>query len=250
MKLTVLPDAGQAAKAAASRMAEQIRSKPKSVLGLATGGTMEPVYEAFLRHETKGLDLTQIRSFNLDEYIGLPADHPQSYHRYMQEHLLDHIGMDAERSHIPNGLADPTREARRYEAALQEQGPVDLQLLGLGRNGHIGFNEPGSPFSSLTRAVDLAESTRESNKRFFKEGNLPPERAITMGIATILRAQHIVLLAVGEAKAEAVARMVAGEVTEEMPASVLQGHAQVEVLLDPAAAQGLQDGPIPKPLAG
>jgi glucosamine-6-phosphate deaminase len=249
MKLTVLPDATQVAQAAAARLGDQIRAKPAAVLGLATGGTMEPVYAAFLKQEAADLDLRQIQSFNLDEYIGLPAEHPQSYHRYMQEHLFAQIAMDAQRGLIPNGMADPESEAGRYELALQQRGPVDLQLLGLGRNGHIGFNEPGSPFDSLTRAVDLAVSTRDSNKRVFEEGSLPPERAITMGIATILRARKIVLLAVGDVKAEAVARMVAGEVTEDMPASVLQRHAHVEVLLDPAAAQGLHDGPIPTPLA-
>ncbi|MCT4610384.1 MAG: glucosamine-6-phosphate deaminase [Pelagimonas sp.] len=236
MKLTVLPDATTAAQAAADLVAGVVQRKANAVLGLATGGTMEPVYAALAGHHRTGLSLAQIRSFNLDEYLGLPADHPRSYHHYMAQHLFDLTDIDRTRTHLPDGMAEPNAEASRYETLITQHGPIDLQLLGLGGNGHIGFNEPDSAFDSTTRAVDLADSTRNSNKRFFDDGDLPPERALTMGIATILKARQIVLLATGDSKARAVAAMVNGPITETVPGSVLQRHADVTVLLDDQAA--------------
>ncbi len=241
MKINILPDAAQAAQAAADLLAGQVRTKPDSVLGLATGGTMEPVYAALVEHHRRGLSLARVVSFNLDEYIGLPADHPRSYHSYMSQRLFSLTDIDPARTHVPDGMADPDTEAARYEALIAQLGPIDLQILGLGTNGHIGFNEPGSAFNSLTRAIDLTESTRNSNRRFFDDGDLPPERAITMGLATILRARRVVLLATGETKAQIVAKLIEGPVTEALPGSLLHRHPDTTILLDHAAASQLRE---------
>ncbi|MBD8892289.1 glucosamine-6-phosphate deaminase [Labrenzia suaedae] len=232
----------ETAASAAGHVAElvraQVRSKPGSVLGLATGATMESVYADLVSSVRSGaLSLSQVTTFNLDEYAGLTASHPGSYRGTMNALLFDHTDIDKNRCFLPDGTAsDLTAEADRYEALIAERGPVDLQLLGIGRNGHIGFNEPGSDLESRTRLVDLHPSTQEANKSFFS-GEAVPSQALTMGIATILSARTIVVLATGEAKAEAVAKALSGCFDATCPASALMSHAHVHWVLDRAAAQ-------------
>lgn len=241
MKILIRPDAEAAAECAAGLIAEGLARDPATVLGLATGGTMEDVYRRLIRRHREGAcRFAEATSFNLDEYVGLAPEHPCSYWRYMREHLFDHVDMAEARAHLPRGdAADPQAEAARYEGAIVAAGDIGLQLLGLGPNGHIGFNEPSSSLSSLTRVKTLARSTREANARFFERAEDVPRLAITMGIGTILRAREVVLVAIGLGKAEAAARMIEGPVSAACPASVLQFHRECTVVLDRAAADGL-----------
>ncbi len=241
MKVLILDTAAEAAERAAGLIADVLARQPASVLGLATGGTMEAVYRRLIaRHRAGGLSFARATSFNLDEYVGLAPDHPCSYWHYMREQLFDHIDLPATAAHLPRGdTGDPEAEALAYEAAIRDAGDIDLQLLGLGLNGHIGFNEPTSSLASLTRIKTLTRSTREANSRFFPDGADPPRRAITMGIATIMRARRVVLVATGAAKAPAVAQVVEGAVSARWPGSVLQMHPRVTVVLDRAAAGGM-----------
>lgn len=227
----------EAAAYVASLLVSQVQRKPCSVLGLATGATMEPVYADVVHAVRAGtVSLSAVTTFNLDEYAGLPATHPGSYRSTMNALLFDHTDVDKRCCFIPDGMAaDPDEEAFRYEAQIAEKGPVDLQLLGIGRNGHIGFNEPGSELASRTRLVDLHPSTQDANSSFFKDGVVPCQ-ALTMGISTILAAKAIVVLATGAAKAEAVARSQADAFDPSCPASALSGHSQVYWVLDKAAA--------------
>ncbi|SHJ24163.1 glucosamine-6-phosphate deaminase [Wenxinia saemankumensis] len=237
----VLHDTAEAARAfAVARIAATLAAKPDAVLGLATGGTMEPVYEGLIAAHRDGLSFARATTFNLDEYVGLAGDHPQSYRTYMRHHLFDHVDIAAARTHIPRGDIDPAEAAAAFEAALAASGPVDLQLLGLGHNGHIGFNEPSSSLASRTREKTLTRSTREANARFFGAGETPPHSAVTMGIGTILESRAILVLAVGAAKAGAVRGMVEGPVTARCPASALQMHPDVTVALDAGAAAELE----------
>jgi len=241
MQLVVHDQTHQAVAAAATRVTARLREDPALVLGLATGGTMEAVYARLVAaHRAGGPSFAQAQSFNLDEYIGLGPAHPQSYAAFMRRHLFGHVDFAPGATHLPDGTAaDPEAEAKAYEALIRARGPIGLQLLGIGTNGHIGFNEPGSARTSRSRVVALDESTVAANSRFFAPGEMPPARAITMGIATILDAQEIVLLATGAAKAAAVAAMLEGPVGPDCPASMLRGHAAVTVILDAAAAAGL-----------
>ena len=203
---------------------------------------MEQVY-ALLIEQAKGMGLSfaGLKSFNLDEYIGLSADHPQSYRTYMNKLLFDHVDIKLENTHVPLGdAADPAEEALRYEAKIEEQGGIDLQLLGIGINGHIGFNEPSSSLGSRTRIKKLASSTMEANRRFFKPDETVPTHALTMGIATIMQARKVVLLATGKGKADAVAAALEGPVSTSCPASVLQFHPEVTVIVDEDAASKLK----------
>lgn len=240
MKILIHPDPDRAADCVADLIADRLRRQPVLNLGLATGGTMEAVYARLIAAYRAGqVSFAGATSFNLDEYVGLPPDHPCSYWRYMREHFFDHV--DIRHTHLPKGDSpDPEAEARRYEQAIVQAGDIGLQLLGLGANGHIGFNEPTSSLSSLTRIKTLTRSTREANARFFDRFDDVPRLAITMGIGTILRAQEVVLLVYGPAKAEAVAAMIEGPVSAACPASVLQMHRHVTVVLDEAAAAGLK----------
>lgn len=241
MKILILPNAASAADRVAGLIAARLRSLPDTVLGLATGGTMEAVYARLIAaHRQDGLSFAAARSFNLDEYVGLPPDHPCSYWRYMHQALFDHVDLPAGAGQLPRGDApDPLAEAARYEAAIAAAGGIGLQLLGLGANGHIGFNEPTSSLSSLTRIKTLTASTRQANARFFDKAEDVPRHAITMGIGTILAAEEVVLLAYGAAKAEAAAAMIEGPLSAACPASALQWHRQVTVVLDEAAAARL-----------
>lgn len=222
-------------------MADFLKNQPAGVLGLATGSTPLDVYsELCRRHREDGLSFAQSLTFNLDEYLGLERDHPQSYRRFMHAHLFDHVDIDVARTHFPDVHATDVRlAAEDYERELHESGGVGLQLLGIGTNGHIGFNEPGTLPDSLTRVVDLAPSTILSNQRFFESADQVPRRAITMGIATILRSEKILLLATGASKASAVAGAIQGPIDTENPASFLQTHADVHFVLDELAASNL-----------
>jgi glucosamine-6-phosphate deaminase len=237
MNVHVFASGAQAARAAAALFASQLLRKPRSVLGLPTGSTPVPVYQQLARlHRAGALDFSRATSFNLDEYAGLPPDHPQSYHAFMREHLFRHVNLRA--SFLPRGDApDLEAECRRYEEAIGEAGGVDLQFLGIGRNGHIGFNEPADAFSDVTGVVELTRDTIRANRRFFSDEREVPRRALSMGVGTILRARAVVLLAVGEEKAEAVRAMAEGPVTPRAPASILRFHPDVTALLDEGAAR-------------
>jgi glucosamine-6-phosphate deaminase len=238
--LEVLADARAAASRTAMLVRDRISAGGRAVLGLATGATMVPVYAelvAFARAD--GLSFRDMSSFNLDEYVGVPPSAPASFHAYMQRHLLAHVDLAVSRTHIPDGMAvDLEVEAARYEGAIAGAFGIDLQLLGIGNNGHIGFNEPGSDFHSRTRVVTLSEQTRQANAEAFAPGEAP-ERALTVGIATILEAREIVLLATGTEKAEAIAAALLGPISTDCPASALRQHPRVRIICDEAAAAGI-----------
>ncbi|MEL7215712.1 MAG: glucosamine-6-phosphate deaminase [Pseudomonadota bacterium] len=241
MKVLIFPDAERADDHVAGLLCQEVAAKPSAVLGLATGGTMERVYARVVDRATaQGLSFRDVTSFNLDEYWRVPPHHPASYAFYMAERMFRPLDMDPGKCHLPDGLApDPEDEAERYEAAIVAAGGLDLQLMGLGLNGHIGFNEPTSSFGSRTRIKTLAESTRTANRPYFDTSDAIPGFAITMGIQTILEARQCVLLATGSAKARAVAAMVEGPMAAICPASALQMHRCVTVVLDRAAASEL-----------
>jgi glucosamine-6-phosphate deaminase len=209
------------------------------VIGVATGSSPMPVYAALARYVEAGLNVTRVTWCALDEYLGLPPHHPQSYRTVLEHALVEPLHVDPAMLRVPDGTAaDPDRAAGAYERFLAATG-VDLQILGIGRNGHIGFNEPGTPFASTTHRARLTESTRKANARFFTDAASVPPECLTQGLATIMRARQIELIAAGEEKADAVARALYGPVTEQCPASVLQRHADVRVTLDVAAASRL-----------
>jgi glucosamine-6-phosphate deaminase len=212
----------------------KIRSNPSLTLGLATGSTPKGVYNYLIQdHKADGTSYQQMKSVNLDEYIGLKAQDTNSYHYFMSQNLFNHIDINENQTHIPNGAADDLeQECVRYEKLIKELGGVDLQLLGIGQNGHIGFNEPGTPFSSRTHIVTLAENTRIANSRFFNSLEEVPTHAITMGIASILESKEILLLVSGEQKAEALLKFMNGDISEEFPASALKHHQNVTVIAD------------------
>jgi glucosamine-6-phosphate deaminase len=243
--LVVLPDAAAVAARAAECVASLLAARPDAVLGLATGATMVPVYAGLAGARVAGrLSLARATSFNLDEYVGLERDDPASFAAFMRRHL-GATDLDPARAHLPDGAApDPDAEARRYEAAIAEAGGLDLQLLGLGRNGHVAFNEPGSARASRTRVVALAPETREANAPFFA-GRTVPERAITVGIATILDARALLLVVTGQPKAAALAAALEGPVGPACPGSWLREHPRLTVLCDAAAASALSPGAQP-----
>jgi len=216
-----------------------IRKKPDLVLGLATGNTPLGLYSEVVRiYHERNLDFSRLKTFNLDEYLGLPPDHPQSYHAYMQENFFRHVSVPKENIHIPDGtIRESFQEyCDSYEAAIKKSGGIDLQILGIGKTGHIGFNEPTSSLASRTRLKTLTEQTRRDNQQIFGSKESVPECAITMGIGTILTAKKILLLAAGASKAAAVASAIEGPITSSVSASALQLHPDVTILLDPQAA--------------
>lgn len=216
---------------------KQIKAKPNSVLGLATGSTMLPVYaELIAKVKEQNIDLSAVTTFNLDEYIGLTAEHDQSYHFFMQDNLFRHLGLKAEQSTLPDGTAaDMEKECRQYSELL-EDAKLDVQLLGIGTNGHIGFNEPYTAFDSRTHVVKLTENTLKDNSRFFTDVSEMPTHAVTMGLADIMAAKEVILVATGKHKAEVMAELFHSPVTEAMPASVLKQHHNVLILMDEEAA--------------
>jgi glucosamine-6-phosphate deaminase len=238
MEVHVLKGAEAIAQAAGELFCETVRQKPGAVLGLATGATPAPTYRYMAAQCKAGrVSFRGVKTFNLDEYCDLPVEHPESYRSYMDAQLFGQIDIPPQNTHLMDGnAADPAAEARRFEEEIAAAGGIDLQLLGIGRNGHIGFNEPGDAFTQDSFKVELTPSTIEANSVYFTEELPMPRHAMTMGIGTILRARKIVLIATGESKAEAVRAMLEGELTPRCPASALQKHPDVTVYLDPAAA--------------
>ena len=223
----------------ATEIVELLDARADAVLGLATGSTPLPVYEA-LRVQLAGRDLSKVRGFALDEYVGIDPQHPESYRSVITREVVEPLGLDPRRIHFPNGAMDTIQHAGDdYEAAIAAAGGVDLQILGIGTDGHIGFNEPGSSFASQTRVKTLTAQTREDNARFFDSIDDVPMHCITQGLGTILKARHLVLLAFGEGKAEAVAAAVEGPLTASLPGSAIQLHPHATVVVDEAAASRL-----------
>lgn len=241
MKVLILPDAQAAVARAADIIATTVTDKPDAILGLATGGTMLPLYDVLAqRHRDDGLSFAQTTSFNLDEYIGLAPDHPCSYHHYMRDAFFRHVDIDPARTHLPKGdAADPRAASDAYEALIAKAGGIDLQLLGIGQNGHIGFNEPTASLGSRTRIKTLTESTRRANQKYFASFEETPRYAITTGVATILDSRKCLLIATGAVKADAVAKMIEGPLAAACPASALQLHARATIVLDQEAASEL-----------
>lgn len=242
MNVMIYKDKETASRAAATIIAAQILQKPNSVLGLATGSSPLLTYKNLVRLYEEGvISFADVISFNLDEYIGLAADHPQSYAHYMRDNLFSYVDIDSEQYFIPNGVVeDPETECLDYEEMIDAYGGIDLQLLGLGGNGHIGFNEPSDHFAPMTHVVDLAESTIMANSRFFDSIDEVPTTAISMGTGSIMKAKSILLIAFGQEKAQAVYNMVNGQISPNTQASLLQVHNDVTVLIDEDAASLLQ----------
>ena len=222
---------------AANILSAQVISKPDSVLGLATGSTPIEMYDQLVEWYNKGdVDFSEVKTVNLDEYKGLARDNDQSYYYFMHKHLFDRVNINPDNTNVPDGTQmDSEKECARYEKLIESMGGVDIQLLGIGRNGHIGFNEPDDCFAKTTHCVDLTESTIEANKRFFASADDVPRQAYTMGIGTIMKAKKILLIVNGEDKADALAKAVYGPVTPEVPASILQFHNDVVIVADQAA---------------
>ncbi|MET2011961.1 glucosamine-6-phosphate deaminase [Microbacterium chocolatum] len=241
MAEVVIVDAPETAGAlVADEIVRRVREDPETVLGLATGSTPLPVYRA-LAARREGVDLSRVRGFALDEYVGLDPAHPESYRSVIDREVVVPLGLDAGRVHVPDGHPARIRGAgEAYERAIRGAGGVALQILGIGTDGHIGFNEPGSSFASLTRVKTLTAQTRRDNARFFAAGEEVPRHCITQGLGTILRAGHLVLLAFGEGKAAAVAAAVEGPLTAWVPASAIQLHPRATVIVDEAAARDLR----------
>lgn len=223
----------------ACELYKEMSCQPTSKLGLATGGTMTEVYKYLVELlEKNQLDVSHVETFNLDEYVGLKAEHPQSYHYYMNEVLFNQYpNFNKENIHIPNGYSSQLEdEAERYNQLLNDRGPVDIQILGIGENGHIGFNEPGTDLHSETHIVYLTESTIRANSRYFESESDVPQQAVSMGLASILKAKRIILLAFGEKKKEAIHQLMNNQVTKDIPSTILHAHPNVEVYVDDEAA--------------
>lgn len=227
-----------AAEEVAQQIAKRVRESPMCKLGLATGGTPVETYKRLVQwHRQDDLDFSSVTTFNLDEYVGLGPKHPQSFRRFMDDQLFDHVNINLLNTFVPDGTAsDQEQECRRYESKIQETGGIDLQLLGIGHNGHIAFNEPGADATSRTRVVDLTDETIKKNARFFESIDDVPRTAITMGVGTILEARKIILMATGPGKSEAIKTMLNRPATSAHPASLLQTHPNVTVVVDQAAA--------------
>ncbi|AWG40676.1 glucosamine-6-phosphate deaminase [Bacillus velezensis] len=224
----------------AAIIAETVKQKPDAVLGLATGGTPEGVYKELVRmHRSEDLSFRNVTTINLDEYAGLSPEDKNSYHYYMNTHFFAHIDSRKDRRFLPDGRADDLdAECGRYDRLIQTLGGADIQLLGIGHNGHIGFNEPGTPFESRTHVVELNEETRQANARYFPSIDQVPVKALTMGIGTILSGKRILIMASGKSKAQAVKQLLDGRISEAFPASALHAHPDVTVLIDEKAAGG------------
>ena len=243
MEIIIQPTYTKLVAVSAEIVRDALLKKPNLVLGLATGSTPIGLYEALIRmHRTDRLDFSEVTTFNLDEYVGIPPNHPYSYHTFMETHFFSAINIPPENCHIPQSTAVAHEEfCERYEAAIVAAGGIDIQVLGIGKDGHIGFNEPSSSLGSRTRIKTLTQSTLEANAPHFGDSvDAVPKMAITMGVGTIMDAKQCLLLASGESKAEAVAHAVEGPITAEVPASVLQMHPRTIVVIDEAAAAQLK----------
>ena len=242
MEVIICPSYDEMSVRAAREVAAVLNTKPNAVLGLATGSTPKALYRELVRmHREEGLDFSQVTTFNLDEYVGLNPDHDQSYHYFMREHLFQHINVPPQNIHIPSGTTrNHVAFCEWYEDRIEECGGIDLQILGIGSDGHIAFNEPGSSLGSRTRIKTLAEQTILDNARFFASRDNVPIYAITMGVGTILEARKLLLVANGEGKADAVFKAIEGPVTSMITASALQLHPDSVIYIDEEASAGLQ----------
>lgn len=238
MEIRIFKTAQEAAVAGADIIAGVLAAKKNMIMGLATGSTPVPMYREMARRCDAGeMDFSAAGSFNLDEYIGLPETHDQSYRYFMNDNLFNHINIDKANTHVPCGTgADHAADAAHYDEMIQQAGGIDIQVLGIGNNGHIGFNEPAEVFVRGTHVVDLTESTIDANQRFFAKRDDVPRQAITLGMGGIMGAKKVIMLAFGKGKAEAVRAMIKGEIDPKMPASILQLHKDVTLLIDEEAA--------------
>ncbi len=241
MRLIRAKDYDELSAIAARVIGAQVTLKPNCVLGLATGSSPEGTYKELIAAYNRGeLDFSQVRTVNLDEYVGLEPTHDQSYAYFMRDRFFDHVNIDLKNTNVPDGMnPDPAAECARYDALIQSMGGIDLQLLGIGRNGHIGFNEPGDTFSLGTQQIKLTQSTLEANKRFFASIDDVPTHARTMGIRDIMQARRILLVASGENKAQAVKGLLTGAISPQMPCTILQYHPDCIVVADEAALSAL-----------
>ena len=238
MRIYIGKDYEEMSRIAANVLSAQGTMKPDCVLGLATGSTPIGTYKVLIDRCAKGdLDFSQVKSINLDEYVGLSGEHDQSYRYFMNHNLFDHINIDKANTNVPNGLSeDLDAECERYNGIINTLGPIDVQVLGMGHNGHIGFNEPSDVFELETHKVELAQTTIDANARFFANADEVPRQALTMGIKTIMQAKKVLVVANGKGKAEIVKKAFTGPVTPQVPASILQMHPDVVVVLDEEAA--------------
>lgn len=246
MRVIVAEDYDELSTIAAKKVAELVRKKPTAVLGLATGSTPTGLYKELIRmHKNEGLDFSKVITFNLDEYIGLTPDHPESYNYFMRKNLFDELNVDERFINVPQGMLDvnniPAIEefCIWYEDEIKKAGGIDLQVLGIGVNGHIAFNEPGSSLGSRTRVKTLTEETRKDNVRFFNSEEGVPKYAITMGVGTIMEAKELLLLANGKGKAKAIKATVEGPITAMVPATIVQMHSKATLIVDKEAASEL-----------
>lgn len=242
MLVIIKEDYEQMSLEAAKQVVSLVRKKPDCVIGFATGSTPLGLYKELIRmHKMEGLDFSKVTSFNLDEYVGLPPSHPESYHYFMWENLFKHININATNVYIPMGMAEDVNAfCKWYENKIVEHGGIDLQILGIGANGHIAFNEPGSSLGSRTRIKTLKENTIKDNARFFNSMDEVPKFAITMGVGTIMEAKRLLLLANGKVKAEAIKETVEGSIMAKYPATIVQLHRYATVIVDKEAASKLQ----------
>ncbi len=245
MKIVQVKDYKEMSQKAAEVIIQKVKQENRINLGLATGGTPKGLYEAMIEdHRKNGTSYQHVTTFNLDEYIGLKEQDPNSYHYYMAESLFNHIDIPKFQTYLPNGLEDDyNHECERYDRLIKTLGGIDLQVLGIGQNGHIGFNEPGTSFQSSTHIVTLEESTRKANARYFNTLDDVPTHAITMGISSIMNSKEILLLVSGEEKADAMQKLLHGEVSEDFPASVLKRHSHVTIIADQKALSGVLVSP-------
>ncbi len=244
MRILIEKNYEKMSQRAAQLLASQITMQPDSVLGLATGSTPVGMYKRLVEmYGNEELSFKDVSSFNLDEYIGLDGKNPQSYRAFMESNLFSHIDLPSDNVHIPSGMAeDVQQECINYENAIESLGGIDLQVLGIGHNGHIGFNEPNSSFEARTHLVDLDEVTIQANARFFEDESLVPKQAISMGIKTIMKSKKVMLLASGKDKAEILQKMIYGPITPAVPASILQLHQDFIIVIDEEAASLLGSG--------
>ncbi len=242
MLVIIKKDYEKLSKEAAKLVADRLKKKPNLVLGLATGSTPLGLYKELIRmHKYEGLDFSKVTTFNLDEYIGLPPSHDQSYHYFMQNNFFKHVNIDPRYIHVPHGMTkDVDHFCTWYEDRIKYFGGIDLQVLGIGANGHIAFNEPGSSLGSMTRIKTLAPNTLKDNKRFFKSAEEVPKYAITMGVGTIMYAKELLLVAGGKSKAKAIHEAVEGPITAMCPASIIQMHKEAFVIVDKDASSKLK----------
>ncbi|MDO5751886.1 glucosamine-6-phosphate deaminase [Arthrobacter sp.] len=242
MEVIILPSSKEIGALAADSIESLVRAKPTAVIGLATGSSPLPIYDELARrHEEEGLSFAEVSGFALDEYVGLPVGHFESYREVIRREFTNRVDVAAENVHGPDGTSEDVEGAcASYEAAIADAGGIDLQILGVGTNGHIGFNEPGSSLASRTRIKTLAEQTRQDNARFFDSISQVPHHVVTQGLGTIMDARHLVLVAFGAGKADAVRDFVEGPVSAACPASILQFHQRATVIIDEAAASKLE----------